>query len=676
MGCILKFNDFHARQSASVRYPLAIFIFLIALALRFWVDPPGSGMQYMTFYPATLICFYLCGVGPGALVAIICAVVADYIFVPPYWSISLNEPAYVGLTNFLAFAGMEGFVVRRLQIYSAQLRNTLMVLKQSEERYRGMLEDQTELICRFKTDGTILYVNDAYCRLFGKTNETLIGSRWQPVAFSEDILLIHEKLAMLTPDHPVITIENRVIVADGSTRWGQFVNRGFFDQQGNLIEIQAVGRDITERKLLEAQLAASAKEIEDLYDHAPCGYHSLGPDGSFLRINATELAWIGVERDDVIGKLKFSDVITSDSKELFKQAFPSFLRDGHIEGLEFDLVGKHGVPRHVLVSATAVTDADGQYVMSRSVMYDISELKKVEDQLHQLTHEQHAMLDNDLVGIMRLKDRKILWKNKAIERMFGYGQGELRGQPTRILYPDEASYLALGATAYPILKAHGVYRAQLEMMRKDGEKIWVDLSGAQLSGTDGESLWMIVDITAMKTQQDKIEHIAFHDVLTGLPNRLLLSDRMEQALAQAERSQHLLAVCYFDLDGFKPVNDTYGHEIGDTLLKEVARRLELSIRANDTASRLGGDEFVLLLTNLENVEEYKTVLERVIKAINEPYELGDGQKANVTVSVGVTVFPLDSHDPDTLLRHADQAMYQAKKLGRNQTCLFRSDVSE
>jgi diguanylate cyclase (GGDEF)-like protein/PAS domain S-box-containing protein len=327
------------------------------------------------------------------------------------------------------------------------------------------------------------------------------------------------------------------------------------------------------------------------------------------------------------------------------------------------------------VSATAVTDADGHYVMSRSVMYDISELKKVEDRLHQLTHEQHAMLDNELVGILRLKDRIILWKNRAMESMFGYELGELRGQPTRILYLDEASYLALGAAAYPILKAHGVYRAQLEMMRKDGEKIWVDLSGVQLLGTDDESLWMFVDITAMKTQQDKIEHIAFHDVLTGLPNRLLFSDRLEQALAQAERSQHMLAVCYLDLDDFKPVNDSFGHAVGDALLKEVANRLELSIRANDTASRLGGDEFVLLLTNLENVAEYEIVLGRVIDAINRPFELGEARQASVTASIGVTVFPLDSSDPDTLLRHADQAMYQAKKLGRNRTYLFNLDES-
>lgn len=669
----MQFNEFHAKQSPWVRYATAIVIFICALVLRYSIAPPGSGLVYLTFYPATVFCFYLCGIGPGMVMVVLSTLATDYIFVPPYWAFTLDRTALIGAANFLVFACICGFFVRRMQRYSAQLRDALAELQQSEERYRGMLEDQAEIICRFKTDGTILYVNDAYCRLFGKTRESLVGSRWQPVALSEDLPLIDEKLATLTPDHPVVAVENRVIASDGSIRWGQFFNRGFFDQQGRLIELQSVGRDITERKVLEAKLAASTEEIEDLYDHAPCGYYSLGPDGTFVRINATQLAWLGCERDEVIGRMKPTDFLTPESQEIFGHVFANFLRDGQVDGVEFDLVGRHGVTRHVIASATAITDANGKFVMSRSVMYDISELKKIEDRLHQLTHEQHAMLDNELVGIMRVKDRKILWKNKAIERMFGYQQGELRGQSTRILYPDDASFLALGVAAYPVLKAHGDYRAQLEMARKNGEKIWVDLSGVQLSDKTGESLWLFVDITAMKHQHDVIERIAFHDPLTGLPNRLLLSDRMEQALAQAERSQHMLAVCYLDLDGFKPVNDNYGHEVGDALLKEVACRLEGSVRANDTASRLGGDEFVLLLTSLENIEEYETVLGRVIDAIGRSFDLGDGRQADITVSVGVTVFPVDNSDPDTLLRHADQAMYRAKRLGRNQTCLFRAD---
>ena len=175
---------------------------------------------------------------------------------------------------------------------------------------------------------------------------------------------------------------------------------------------------------------------------------------------------------------------------------------------------------------------------------------------------------------------------------------------------------------------------------------------------------------ALKDYQDKIEHIAYHDHLTNLPNRLLFSDRLTQAMAQAERSRQWLAVCYLDLDGFKPINDIYGHAAGDKLLIEIARRLEISVRANDTVARLGGDEFVLLLTNLENVEAYQTVLQRVIEAINRPVALDATHEARITASIGITLFPHDVAEPDTLLRHADQAMYAAKQKGRNRYQFF------
>ena len=161
--------------------------------------------------------------------------------------------------------------------------------------------------------------------------------------------------------------------------------------------------------------------------------------------------------------------------------------------------------------------------------------------------------------------------------------------------------------------------------------------------------------------------------MTGLPNRLLVSDRLTQALAQAKRANELLAVCYLDLDGFKPVNDTYGHAAGDKLLKEITQRMQESVRINDTVGRLGGDEFVLLLTNLTDVMEFQIVLERVLEAINNPMALDESCEVTVGVSIGVSLFPRDSEDPDILLRYADHAMYQAKKAGRNRVHLFCAD---
>lgn len=783
---VIDISGFHAKWSPLLRYPLAVGIALIATLFRFLLLPVEAGLAFLTFYPAIVISFYLCGIRPGIVTVLLSAATSFYFF----------EPPFIAVIIFLFSAGLIGFVVRQMQRYAKQFQGILTALQQNELSYQSFLEDQTEVICRFKADGTILYVNAAFCRWFGVQRESLVGQKWHPVVWRDDIPLINEKLDTLSPENPVVSIENRVITAGGTMRWGQFVNRAFFDKEGQLIETQAVARDITDRKLieqavknisqkneallsaasdgvhildkkgnivqfsasfakmlgytheetallnvvdwdaqipanqlidsviqrikqpatfetkhrrkdgsiidveinakevefagkrylyassrditerksLEAKLAESAKEIEDLYDNAPCGYHSVGPDGYYLRINATELNWLGCTREDVVGKMKPTDFFTPDSKELFNRSFPGFLKNGYIDNLTFSLICKDNTTKHVNLTAIAVKDADGNFLNSRSVFYDITELNKSQKQRHRLMLEQQAMLNTNLIGMVKLQNRRIVWNNQKFEQLFGYEPGEMIGQFTRLMYTDESAYQDAADTAYPALLKEGIYRTQREMVRKDGEKIWMDVNGTLLSDTDNsESLWMLSDITSIKRHEEQIEHIAYHDILTGLPNRLLVSDRLNQALAQAERAEQLLVVCYLDLDGFKLINDTFGHHAGDRLLVEIAKRMEESVRTHDTVGRLGGDEFVILLINIKDIGEYQIVLQRVIDAINEPIELDAVNTVKVGASIGITIFPADKSDPDTLLRHADQAMYQAKKLGRNRINIFAPD---
>lgn len=181
-----------------------------------------------------------------------------------------------------------------------------------------------------------------------------------------------------------------------------------------------------------------------------------------------------------------------------------------------------------------------------------------------------------------------------------------------------------------------------------------------------------INITERKQAEEQIKHLAYHDALTQLPNRVLLTDRLQQAMAQARRDQQRLAVCYLDLDGFKTVNDTWGHTYGDGVLIETARRLKACVRTNDTVARLGGDEFVLLLGDLADVNECEQALNRVITALHMPFTVSD-QPISLGTSVGVTLYPDDESDPDTLLRHTDQAMYTAKQNGGNRYCWFDAD---
>lgn len=259
-------------------------------------------------------------------------------------------------------------------------------LQESEKRYRAVVEDQTEIICRFLPGGILTFVNDVYCRLFAKSREELLGRSWQPLAFPEDLPEIEKQLKKMSPQQPVVVVENRIITGSGEMRWMQFVNRGFFDEQFRLLETQVVGRDITVRKKAEEEINSYLIEVHDLYNNAPCGYHSLDENGLYVRVNDTELKWLGYERDEIVGRKTFADLIPEECRPVFWANFAGFKQRGSVEGLEYVMVRKDGSRIKVLLNATFVEDEKGRYMVSRGVILDITERKKVEESMRQYAH--------------------------------------------------------------------------------------------------------------------------------------------------------------------------------------------------------------------------------------------------------------------------------------------------
>lgn len=277
---------------------------------------------------------------------------------------------------------------------------------------------------------------------------------------------------------------------------------------------------------------------------------------------------------------------------------------------------------------------------------------------------QEGIVITDLEG-------NILDVNPRFSEITGYAREEVIGQTPRILKSgrqDTAFYVDMWAA----LKGVGHWRGEIWNRKKSGEIYPEILSINRLRGRDGEPdhyVAVFTDISERKSHESRLEHLAYHDALTQLPNRILFGDRLEVALLQAKRSGHRLAVCYLDLDGFKPINDRFGHQAGDDFLIEISRRLTQSLRGGDSVARFGGNEFVLLLNQVQSDEECDVVLERVLKTIAIPQEI-DGQQVNVTASMGVALFPEDDSDADTLLRHADQSLYRAKEAGRSRYHVF------
>ncbi len=215
------------------------------------------------------------------------------------------------------------------------------------------------------------------------------------------------------------------------------------------------------------------------------------------------------------------------------------------------------------------------------------------------------------------------------------------------------------------------------LVARDGRENYIEDSAAPIRDTSGAILGSVVvfrDVSHSRELVQKLSWQAGHDALTGLPNRALLADRLALAISHAERSGRLLLVALMDLDGFKAINDDFGHEAGDRLLSEAAIRMQGTVRAGDTVARLGGDEFVLLLTHVESLDDMGITLERIISVVSAPYDI-DGRCLEISASVGVTVYPHDNSDADTLIRHADHAMYQVKQQGRRHYRLFDAELA-
>ncbi|MFN3790714.1 EAL domain-containing protein [Massilia sp.] len=339
-----------------------------------------------------------------------------------------------------------------------------------------------------------------------------------------------------------------------------------------------------------------------------------------------------------------------------------------------------------------------------------------EIQLRNALMENRAILDNAVLGIAVVEDGVTLHCNSKMEELFGSPAGGMDGTPVRALYPDEAGWKLARLDTARSFEAGQVHTAEYLMARRDGTPFWARLSGRLFDAAQkrGRSVWLIDDVTArreaaeaIRRARDELEirvaertaelaganallqeeiaerrqaearvhHMAYHDSLTGLPNRALLSDRLDCALRAAHRSGRKLAVMFLDLDRFKTINDSLGHATGDQLLREVARRLCTAVRDSDTVARLGGDEFVVLLPDVGGARDCAQVGDKIIEALATPFPF-EGRSLHISPSIGICLYPDDGDDVDTLMRHADAAMYHAKAAGRNNYQFFDQRMNQ
>lgn len=416
----------------------------------------------------------------------------------------------------------------------------------------------------------------------------------------------------------------------------------------------------------EVELRASEERLKSLFQFSPVGIVLADMHGNFIDFNRAYQTITGYDARE-LKALGFKKITVKGYEEDEKHRFDSLLKHGCYGPYEKEYITKSGGLVQIQSSGALVKGQDGQdYVWS--IVEDISARHRAEMDLKLAAsvflHLQEGIAIVDSEG-------NFLDANEAFSAITGYAKQEIIGKNPRLLKSGRHD-LVFYHSMWESLSRNGYWRGELWNRRKNGEVFPCQLTISAVRDNQAKVshyVSIFSDVTVLKEHEVKLERMANYDSLTGLPNRSLLSDRMRQAISRANRKDGLLAICYLDLDNFKPINDAYGHQVGDRVLTEIANRLRAQLRGGDTIARLGGDEFVLLLCGLETTEQSHLAVSRILSSVTSPIKL-EAQLINVTASIGVTIYPNDDDAPDILLRHADQAMYIAKESGKNTFHLF------
>ena len=412
--------------------------------------------------------------------------------------------------------------------------------------------------------------------------------------------------------------------------------------------------------------------LQQILDTSSVAIFMIDMRGRITQANRRMSEMFGMPSDELLGN-EYVALVHSSEREASRQKMRALLAS-QIPAVDLDRLYCRADQTEFWGHLTGrqLLDANGVKLGLVGVIADIDVRKRAEDRLQLaasvFTHAREGIL-------ITSPDGTIIEVNDAFTRITGYERDEALGQKPRMLksgHHDAVFYAKL----WHDLKTTGHWFGEIWNRRKDGEVYAEMKTISAVRDAQGDVQWYVAlfsDITPIKEHEKQLEQIAHYDVLTTLPNRVLLADRLHQAMAQALRYRQILAVAYLDLDGFKAVNDTYGHETGDQLLIALARRMKETLRESDTLARLGGDEFVAVLLDIGDVSASVPMLSRLLAAAAEQVSI-DGRVLQVSASLGVTFFPqTDEVDADQLLRQADQAMYQAKLAGKNRYHVFDAD---
>ncbi len=544
---------------------------------------------------------------------------------------------------------------------------------QSTNRFlTAIVETSPIAIYATDRDGLIALWNPAAERTFGFSRADALGHRapFVPSDKKEEAAQLRER----TLAGEVLTnLELHRQRADGTPIVINGSVAPMRDEENRIVGILVMCFDVTEAKRTESAFKEQLHFTRALLDAIPNPVYFKDREGRYRLHNR---AWQEVWKRDQVGKTVFE---LYEDQELAKR---HHLRDQPLLEAPSAVRYEERVPtangeREMLFHKVSFVDQAGRVAGLIGTVTDVTGYKETERALEASEARFRVLTESglDLISVLA-EDGTILYQSLALRNLLGYDPSETVGRNVFDLVHREDVDGARAAFRRILETRHSREGIEFRIRHRDGQ--WRTFESLGTNCIENPHIRGVVfnsrDVTDRKAIQQRIQHLAYHDNLTGLPNRGLLQDRLGHSIARAERSGRKVAVLFIDLDNFKNINDTLGHDVGDELLRQVAQRLSGCVRAGDTIARQGGDEFIVLLDNLDDGRGASVVAQKILNSLRAAFQLG-GTEQHVSGSVGIAVFPEDGRDAQTLMKNADTAMFHGKGVGKNTYQYFTAQMN-
>jgi diguanylate cyclase (GGDEF)-like protein/PAS domain S-box-containing protein len=553
-------------------------------------------------------------------------------------------------------------------------------LKKSEAMFRSYFNLPFYGIAITSPEKGWIQVNDRICSIMGYSRDEIVRMTWSEITHPDDIATDLEQFnRVLSGQIDYYTMNKRFIRKDGTVIWTNLSVGCVRKSDGSVDHTIAMIEDITSVKLAEADLRESEDRYRRLFENANEAIF-VAQDGKLVFFNPMTSQLIGYSSAELMGR-SFIDFIHPDDRNLVAENYLKRLKGEDFQPrYTFRYLPRNGATNWMEIGSVRIEWAGRP--ASLNFCTDITKRKQAETDLRtnesllstamKLAHLGYW--EYDIAGdLFTFNDYIYSLLHTNVEREGGYTMSSAQ-YTKRFVHPEDASIVAREIQkAIETNDPYFNYELEHRIIFNDGGIGYISIHYFIVKNDQGRTVQMYgvnQDITEHKRAEEIIHQMAYHDSLTGLPNRKLFSDRLGIALAQAQRNQNKLGIAMIDLDNFKRVNDTLGHDVGDLLLQATTGRLSAELRKGDTIARFGGDEFLLILPELKVIEDAIPVAKKIVDSFSKPF-LIDTHELVVTTSIGISVYPNDGIDEVILLKNADIAMYQAKQAGRNRYHLYK-----